>query len=124
VEARNHSRNRAKPKSHTSRTIKINKMKKLLIQFNFPGMTQKQYDQVWNELRRAGHPKPAGLIHHVAAFQGDNCLVFDVWESQEAFDRFGQILMPILYKVGIDEPQPMITPVLNEFSRVETRVPH
>jgi len=99
-------------------------MKKQFVQFNFPGMTERQYDQVWNELRRAGHATPAGLIHHVSAFQGNNCLVFDVWESQEAFEKFGKTLMPILYKLGIDDPKPMITPVLNEFSSVETRITH
>ena len=98
--------------------------KKQLIQFSFPDMTERMYDQVWNELRRAGHPTPSGLIHHVSAFQDNNCLVFDIWESQEAFERFGKILMPILYKVGIDEPQPKITTVLNEFSSVESSVTH
>jgi hypothetical protein len=98
--------------------------KKQLVQFTFPGLTERQYDQVWNELRRAGHATPSGLIHHVSVFQDNNCLVFDIWESQEAFDRFGKILMPILYKVGIDEPKPKITPVLNEFSSVESKVTH
>lgn len=97
-------------------------MEKQFIEFNIPGMTQRQYDQVWDELRRAGHPTPAGLIHHASVFQGNNCLVFDVWESREAFDRFEKILMPILYKVGIDDVQPTITPVLKEFSSVETNL--
>lgn len=99
-------------------------MNKQLVQFNFPGLTEKQYDQVWSELRRAGHSNPSGLIHHVSAFENNNCLVFDVWESPEAFNEFGKILMPILYKIGINEPKPMMTPVLNELSFVETNVNH
>lgn len=99
-------------------------MNKQLVQFNFPGMTEKQYDQVWNELRRIGHANPAGLLHHVSAFHNNNCLVFDVWESREAFDKFGKILMPILYKMGIEEAKPMITPVLKEISFVETTINH
>jgi hypothetical protein len=99
-------------------------MNKQLVQFNFPGVTEKQYDQVWDELRRAGHANPAGLLHHVSAFQDNNCLVFDVWESQEAFDKFGEILMPILHKVGFKEAKPMITPVLKEISYVESAIHH
>lgn len=99
-------------------------MNKQLIQFNFPGMTQKQYDQVWDELRQIGQANPAGLLHHVSAFQDNNCLVFDVWESQEAFDNFGKILMPILNKLGIKDPKPMITSVLKEISFVESAVHH
>jgi len=97
-------------------------MEKQLVQFSFPGMTERQYDQVWNELRRAGHPTPSGLLHHIASFQDDNCLVFDVWESREAFDSFGKILMPIMYKLGIDEVNPRITPVHYEISSVETNM--
>lgn len=99
-------------------------MNKQLIQFNFSDMTENQYDQVWSELRSIGHANPAGLLHHVSAFQGNNCLVFDVWESQEAFDNFGKILMPILNKMGIKEAKPTITPVLKEISFVESTIHH
>ena len=42
---------------------------------------------------------------------GDSLQVFDVWESQQAFDDFGAALMPILQEVGVDAGQPMIEPV-------------
>jgi heme-degrading monooxygenase HmoA len=99
-------------------------MKKQLVQFSFPNMTERQYDQVWNELRRAGHPTPNGLIHHVSTFQGDSCLIFDVWESKEAFDQFGKVLMPILYKLGMENTQPVVTPIINEFTSVEIKATH
>ena len=99
-------------------------MNKQLIQFSFKGVTEKQYDQIWNELRRAGHSNPAGLLYHVASFQNNNCLVFDVWESPEAFEKFGQVLMPIMYKVGIDEPTPIMTPVLRDISFAEENISH
>jgi len=97
-------------------------MNKQLVQFTFPGMTEKQYDQIWNELRRAGHSNPSGLLYHVSSFQNNNCLVIDVWESPESFEKFGKVLMPILYKVGIDEPKPIMTPVLNEISFAEAKI--
>lgn len=38
-------------------------------------------------------------------------MVFDIWESLEAFQAFGQLLMPIIDKVGIDVPEPAIMPI-------------
>jgi len=99
-------------------------MKKQLIQFNFSGVTEKQYDQVWDELRRVGQSHPSGLVYHVASFQGRNCLVTDVWESKDAFDRFGKTLLPIMQKIGIPDTQPTIRPVYNEYSTVESHEMH
>jgi hypothetical protein len=39
--------------------------------------------------------------------------VFDVWESMEAFERFGATLQPILQEIGVDPGAPEITPVHN-----------
>ena len=39
--------------------------------------------------------------------------VFDVWESQEAFDAFGATLMPILTELGVDPGAPVVMPVRN-----------
>jgi hypothetical protein len=91
-------------------------MKKVLVQFNIPGMTAKQYDQVWDELRKAGQEQPSGLIHHVGGQQGNNWVVVDVWESEEHFNKFGETLTPILKKVGVTPVQPVLTPVHYELS--------
>ena len=99
-------------------------MKKVMVQFSIPGMTAKQYQQCWDEMRRTGHGNPAGLIHHVGAQQGNNMVAVDVWESEEAFKKFGEVLMPIFVKVGITPVQPVITPILYEQSGVESGVPH
>ena len=91
-------------------------MERVIVQFNIPGMTSKVYDQIWDELRKAGQSHPAGLHHHVGAQQGDSWLVVDVWESAEAFSKFGETLMPILKKAGVAEVPPVITPVYFELS--------
>jgi len=91
-------------------------MKKVLVQFSSPGMTAKQFDQVWDELRKAGQEHPVGLIHHVAGQQGNNWVVVDLWESEELFNKFGETLMPILNKVGVTAAPPVITPVYYELS--------
>ena len=61
----------------------------------------------------AGQGAPAGRTYH-AAFEGENGLqVFDVWDSPEAFEAFGETLMPILSAAGIDPGEPMISPIHN-----------
>ena len=87
-----------------------------MVQFNIPGMTARQFDQAWDELRKAGHEHPVGLIHHTAAQQGNNWVVVDVWESPEYFSKFGETLMPILNKIGVTQVPPVITPVYFELS--------
>jgi hypothetical protein len=49
-----------------------------------------------------------------SCFGTDNALmVYEVWESQQAFEEFGPVLMPILHKVGIDPGTPDVMPVHN-----------
>ena len=91
-------------------------MKKVLVQFNIPGMTAKQFDQAWDELRKAGQEHPVGLIHHVAGPQGNNWVVVDVWESEDHFNKFGETLMPILKRIGVTQVPPVMTPVHYELS--------
>ena len=81
-----------------------------------PTLTQEKYDQVVQSLSdgkgRMESPSDwpvEGLLLH-AAGQGERGFrVVDVWESEEACRRFGEVLMPILQEVGIDE-QPEIYP--------------
>ena len=76
-------------------------------------MSAEQYDEVTANLEAAGQGSPAGRIYHVA-FEGQGGIdVFDVWESQEAFDAFGETLMPILAAAGVDPGTPMVAAVHN-----------
>lgn len=83
------------------------------IYFPLQNMSAEKYDDVIKQLQDAGSGAPAGRSYH-CAFQGENGLhVFDVWESQEAFDAFGPTLMPIPAAAGIAPGEPMISPVHN-----------
>jgi hypothetical protein len=42
-----------------------------------------------------------GLLVHVAGQGARGFRVVDVWESQEAFDRWGETLAPVLQEVGV-----------------------
>jgi hypothetical protein len=83
------------------------------IYFNPASMSAAQYDDVIKRLDAAGAGKPAGRLYHACFGSGDKLQVFDVWESQQAFDKFGETLMPILQQVGLDPGQPMIEQVHN-----------
>jgi hypothetical protein len=77
---------------------------------NFPA---EKYDEAIRELEAAGAGAPQGRTYHVALETNGKIDVFDVWESQEAFNAFGATLMPILTKLGVDPGTPMVAQVRN-----------
>jgi hypothetical protein len=85
----------------------------IAIYFHPPSLTAAQYDEAIRELEAAGAANPAGRLHH-SCFGPDSALmVYEVWESQQAFEAYGPVLMPILQKVGIDPGAPDVMPVHN-----------
>jgi hypothetical protein len=40
-------------------------------------------------------------------------MVYEVWESQEAFKENGKVLIPVLTRIGIDPGAPDVMPVHN-----------
>jgi hypothetical protein len=54
-----------------------------------------------------------GLISHTAAPMPNGWYVVDVWESEEVFQRFGEVLMPVLKEFGVSDVQPKIYPAFN-----------
>jgi hypothetical protein len=74
-------------------------------------MTLEQFKESHRRLDEAGAGDPKGRIHHSCFGQDGDLMVYDVWESPEAFDAFGQTLMPILSEIGIDPGEPAIMPI-------------
>lgn len=76
-----------------------------------PSLTQARYEEVVRRLTDGrGHPLHSmselpfdGVLVHVAAPTEDGFLIFDVFESQEAFDRFGERMGTIPKDAGITE---------------------
>jgi hypothetical protein len=64
-------------------------------------------------LHEAGAPESAMKLH--SCFGEDGQLqVFDVWESQEAFDEFLSYLGPVMEELGIELAQPpTIMPIVD-----------
>jgi hypothetical protein len=73
------------------------------------GMSAAQYDDVIRKLEAAGAGKPAGRLYHVCYGEPNDLHVTDVWDSMENFEAFGQTLMPILQKEGIDPGKPQVS---------------
>jgi hypothetical protein len=72
-----------------------------------------KYAEALGRLEAAGVGAPAGRTFHVALETDGKINVFDIWESQEAFDAFGATLMPILTELGVDPGPPAPMPVRN-----------
>jgi hypothetical protein len=78
------------------------------------GVSQDQYNQVMRTLDLDKNP-PNGAIFHVAGFNSGNLRVLDVWESQQAFERFQkERLEAAVKKAGItSQPRVQFYPVHN-----------
>lgn len=76
-------------------------------------MSAQKYDECIAALQKAGQAHPPGRLYHSAFGTGDSVRVFDVWTTQEAFESFGQTLMPIMAQLGVDPGQPAVMAVHN-----------
>jgi hypothetical protein len=85
----------------------------IAVYFHPASFTTAQYDECIKRLEAAGAGKPNGRLHHSSFGPPDSVMVYDVWESQETFEAFGQTLMPILGAMQVDPGQPDIMPVHN-----------
>jgi hypothetical protein len=81
-----------------------------------PTLTQERYEEAVRRLTggKARMEKPAdwpveGLLVHAAGTGPKGFQVVDVWESEDAARRFGDVLGPILEEVGVTE-QPDLYP--------------
>src|SRR5438874_8391706 len=77
--------------------------------FESPSLTQERYEQSVVKLTggKSRLETPAdwpveGLLAHVAGQGPNGFRVVDVWESEEAFQRFGETLMPVMQELGIE----------------------
>jgi len=76
-------------------------------------MSAAKYDECIKLLKKAGAGHPPGRSYHATFGTSEKLMVFDVWTSQAAFDKFGKTLMPILQQVGVDPGQPQVMPMHN-----------
>jgi hypothetical protein len=76
-------------------------------------MTREQHAKGRARLRENGAPESAMKLHSCFGDEGQ-LQVFDVWESQEAFDEFLTYLGPVMQELGIELAQPpSIMPIVD-----------
>ena len=76
----------------------------IVVLFEFPNDAVEKYDEA---LRMAPDllDQPA-RPYHVCYETNGGWGVVDVWESEEAFAKFGEVLGPVMQKIGLQaEPQ-------------------
>ncbi|MCU1657479.1 MAG: hypothetical protein JWO57_2135 [Pseudonocardiales bacterium] len=83
--------------------------------FQPTGFSPAVYDEAIKQLEQAGagFGSVPGRTFHCAMEVDGSIAVFDIWESTEQFDKFGQTLVPIMTKLGADPGQPMVATIHN-----------
>ena len=81
-----------------------------------PSLTQEAYEETVRRLTGGKDRLESlsdwpveGIVFHTAGQSPDGFRVVDVWESEEAFGRFGETLGPIMQDLGVTE-QPQAYP--------------
>jgi len=75
-----------------------------------PTFTREKYEEIVRTLtgkNRMESPSDwpvEGLLLHVSGESPQGFRVVDVWESEDACNRFGEVLEPILKEVGVEVP--------------------
>jgi hypothetical protein len=77
-----------------------------------PSLTQASYEAIVDKLtggKKLESPSDwpvEGLLMHIAGQSTQGFRVVDVWQSEEACRRFGEVLAPILKEAGVeDQPE-------------------
>ena len=86
----------------------------ILVNFSPTAMSVEKYDELMRRLNAAGQGSPQGRLSHVAFGDPAGLRVIDIWDSPQALEAFGAILMPMLGELGVTVPPPDIGPVHNQ----------
>jgi hypothetical protein len=90
---------------------------KAAVLMEWQGVTEQQYDQVMALLGLDSNP-PAGGSFHAAGLTKDGLIVFDIWDSQQAFEKFQRDRLNAAVKtVGLTSPpQVRLIPIHNLYT--------
>jgi hypothetical protein len=85
----------------------------VVLVFESPSFTQERYEETVRKLTGGKDrlESPAdwpteGLLAHIPGQGTNGFRVVDVWESEEAAQRFGEVLMPVMAEIGVEgEPE-------------------
>ena len=83
----------------------------ILVRFSPPSMTAEQYDAILARLYEEGIHPAEGLELEVCFGDGDQMKVSVLFDSMDAFEKFGERLQPVLQELGMDPGTPDIIDV-------------
>ena len=83
----------------------------ILVRFSPPSMTAEQYDAILARLYEEGIHPAEGLELEVCFGIGDQMKVSVLFDSMDAFEKFGERLQPVLQELGMDPGTPDIIDV-------------
>jgi hypothetical protein len=83
----------------------------IAVYFHPKGLTLKQFEEVHRLLDEAGEGNNSNRLHHSCFGEDGELMVYEIWSSPESFQAFGNVLMPILAKVGVDPGEPAVMPL-------------
>ena len=76
-----------------------------------PSLTQEKYEEAVSRLTGGKDRLESlsdwpvgGIVFHTAGQGNDGFRVVDVWESEDAFNAFGEHLGPIMEEIGVSDP--------------------
>lgn len=83
----------------------------IAVYFDPEALTLAKYNEIHRKLEAIGEHHNPHRLHHSGFGPESKMMVYDIWESAEAFEAFGAVLGPILAEVGVDVGEPAIMPV-------------
>jgi len=85
----------------------------IMVIYDTPGVTQQQYDQVTERILKQVSMPVAGQLFHASGPIADGWRTVDVWESQDAADRFFREHLAAAFTEAGFSPtaQPQVCPV-------------
>ena len=76
-------------------------------------MNSDTYAEALRRLDAAGQKAPPGRLHHTCYGPKDKLSVTDVFDTEQNFEAFGKVLVPILTGLGVELGQPNVIGVHN-----------
>jgi hypothetical protein len=87
-------------------------MSKIVVLFELPEMTSRDYDAILHTLSEKEKLMNDKRPIHISFEKNGAWCVVDVWESEEALAEFAKNdLIPAFQKLGLNPPKPQIFPV-------------
>ena len=66
----------------------------IAVYFPIKGMTLDQFNEIHRRLEEAGEGKNPHRLHHSCFGEEEDLMVYDIWDSPESFQAFGEYSCP------------------------------